>query len=130
MEIAAGAAKKKSPNRSQYRVAKVTVQKWHCIALNASLETIPYHQIAARAELFEKTRNPAEVVTIIGVTHDDVATMRRGNAARNAEMLEDLLRARYPEAIASAPAPPPRAEQLTLGVENADRRLQPTQGED
>jgi uncharacterized protein YecE (DUF72 family) len=55
---------------------------------------------------------------------------RRGNAARNAEMLEDLLRARYPAAVASAPAPPPRAEQLTLGVENADRRLQPTQGED
>jgi uncharacterized protein YecE (DUF72 family) len=41
---------------------------------------------------------------------------RRGQAARNALLFESMLRERFPAALASAPEPPPNAEQLSLGI--------------
>jgi len=42
---------------------------------------------------------------------------RRGQAARNAQLFEAMLRERFPAAVAAAPAAPPRAEQLALDIE-------------
>jgi uncharacterized protein YecE (DUF72 family) len=41
---------------------------------------------------------------------------RRGQAARNARMFEEMLRERFPAAVAAAAAAPPPTEQLTLDL--------------
>jgi uncharacterized protein YecE (DUF72 family) len=42
---------------------------------------------------------------------------RRGQAARNAQQFEAMLRSRFPGAVARTPAAPPEVEQLTLDVD-------------
>jgi len=41
---------------------------------------------------------------------------RRGQAARNAQMFEAMLRSRFPAAVAVAASPPPSTEQLALDI--------------
>jgi uncharacterized protein YecE (DUF72 family) len=42
---------------------------------------------------------------------------RRGQAARNAQLFEAMLRERFPAAVAAAPAAPPQVEQLALDID-------------
>lgn len=62
--------------------------------------------------LIELATNP-DVREVFGFFNNH----RRGQAARNAQMFEDMLRDRFPAAVAAAPAaPPPVGEQLTFDL--------------
>jgi uncharacterized protein YecE (DUF72 family) len=62
--------------------------------------------------LIEISTNP-DVRDVFGFFNNH----RRGQAARNARMFEEMLRERFPSAVAAAPgAPPPAAEQLSLDL--------------
>jgi uncharacterized protein YecE (DUF72 family) len=61
--------------------------------------------------LIELATNP-DVREVFGFFNNH----RRGQAARNAQMFEAMLRSRFPAAVAAAPAAPAEVEQLTLDV--------------
>ena len=61
--------------------------------------------------LIEMSTNP-DVREVFGFFNNH----RRGQAARNAQLFEAMLRERFPVAVAAAPAAPPNVEQLSLDI--------------
>lgn len=61
--------------------------------------------------LIEISTNP-DVREVLGFFNNH----RRGQAARNAQLFETMLRERYPQAVAAVPGAAPQAEQLELDI--------------
>src|SRR5258708_20461363 len=75
------------------RIAEPTMQDGHRARhdlATARRQTASLHQVITLAHLFEEARNLLEVVTAIGITHDDEATARRGYAAHQGTAITTL----------------------------------------
>lgn len=64
--------------------------------------------------LIEISTNP-DVREVLGFFNNHA----RGQAAHNARLFEDMLRERFPQAVAHVSTPPPRVEQLPLDIGDA-----------
>ena len=81
MKVAAGAAEKEPPDAGQHRVPEIFVQRRHGVGLDAAFETIAHHELVAVAQFLEKGTEVREIVTVVGVAHDDVLAAGRLDAA-------------------------------------------------
>src|SRR5580700_3237288 len=59
---------------TQTGIAEVPVERRHCAWLDAALEPIPHYEVVALAQFVNKIRNLTEIVTVVGIPHDDVLT--------------------------------------------------------
>ncbi len=67
-------------HRGQPGIADVFVAPRHRARLDAATEAIAHHDVVAFAPFGHELRDGREIVTIVGVTHDDEAPARRGDA--------------------------------------------------
>src|SRR5712691_7983287 len=54
VEIAGTPAKEQAADRSQQRIAKIAVQRWHCSRQDAAAEAVSHHQLKPCAKLLHK----------------------------------------------------------------------------
>ena len=77
MEIANGAPEEEPTDCSQDGVAEIPMKERHRAGLDSALEAIAHHQIVAPSQLLHEWLEAVEVVTVVGVPHDDIASPRR-----------------------------------------------------
>src|SRR5258708_8596897 len=76
MEVAHTRAEKEPTDEAQHRIAEVAVQRGHGAATDAALEAVAHHERMPGAQLLDERVEPGEVVAVVGVAHDDVASAR------------------------------------------------------
>src|SRR5580700_6843057 len=57
---------------TQTGIAEIPVERRHRAWLDAALESVSHHEIVALAQFLNKIRNLTEIVTVVGIPHDDV----------------------------------------------------------
>jgi hypothetical protein len=57
------------------------MQGGHCLILDIAAETITHHQVRPGVQPLYETGDVAEIVTVIGVRHEDILTTRGQNPA-------------------------------------------------
>src|SRR5207249_2204573 len=62
------------------RVADVAVHPRHGAGLDAAFEAVAHDQLIALPEAVDKRIELAEIIGIVGVAHDDIATLGGGDA--------------------------------------------------
>src|SRR5699024_2888218 len=81
VKITAWAPEKDSSNARQHGIAEIPVKRRHRVRRNAALEAITDHELVAGAQLLEERAELSEVVTVVGVAHNDVRAARGLNTA-------------------------------------------------
>ncbi len=81
MEIPNSGAKEDFPNGGENRVADVTVLPRHRARSDAALEAVSHHQVKPFAQLIDEGIEILEVIAVVGVAHDAIAALRRGDRA-------------------------------------------------
>src|ERR1051326_9366998 len=77
MKIAARTSKEKPADPRQHRISEIAVQRRHRRWFDAARKAISHDQLVTGTEFVEKRPEVREVVTVVGVTHDDVLAARR-----------------------------------------------------
>ena len=72
MEIADRNAEEQAAEVTEDGIAKIAVEEGHGSGLDSAAKAIADNEIGARVEGGEKARQVAEVVTVVGVGHEDV----------------------------------------------------------
>src|SRR6185436_14429807 len=62
------------------RITEVSMQRRHGVWADAALEAVAHHERIAAAQLLHEPVEPAEIVAVVGVAHDDVAAAGGGDA--------------------------------------------------
>ena len=75
MEIAHRCAEEDTPDHRQHGVAQIAVQGRHCALGDPAREAVAHHQVRALAQFSHEPIKPREVVAVIAVAHDDIATL-------------------------------------------------------
>ncbi len=65
---------------AQSGIAKIFVQRRHGARLDAASEAIAHDEVVALAKFVDEIGHLAEVIAVVGVTHDDVFAARGGDA--------------------------------------------------
>src|ERR1700738_5095739 len=107
MEIGDRAAIKEPSYRAQHGIAEISMQQWHGTALDPALEAVADDEIIARLKPIKERIEAAEIVAVVGISHDDelstrcrdarsqrtaITALRHGNDTRS-QRLRDLARA-------------------------------------
>src|ERR1700680_2446640 len=79
MEIFARAVEEQSSNEGENGVPEILVQPWHGSRLDPTLEAVAHYEIVALSQFFKQPRDIPEIITAIGVSHDDVLAARSIN---------------------------------------------------
>src|ERR1035437_1351979 len=79
MEISHSRAKENFSDGGEYGVPDVTVLPRHRPRPNAALKAVSHHHVIPRTQLLNKGIETLEVIAVICVAHDAVATVRRGD---------------------------------------------------
>ena len=80
VEIAARTLKEEPPDCSEHGVAEISVRRRHGSGFDTALEAISHYQIVAGAQFFNEGKQVGKVVTVVGVTHDDILASGRSYA--------------------------------------------------
>src|SRR5258708_32092476 len=59
---------------AQTGIAKISVQRRHGAGLDAAAKAIAHNEVVAPAQFVDEIGNLAEIVAVIGVSHDDIFT--------------------------------------------------------
>ena len=76
MEVADRAAEEEPSDEREHRIAEIAVQRRHRRFRDPAAKAVSHHDVKALAELFDEPVEVGEVVGIVAVAHDDVATAR------------------------------------------------------
>ena len=71
---------KQAADEAQHWIAEITMQRRHRSGFDAAFEAIAHDQIRAVAQFFQERLQRIEVVTIVGIAHDNVSPARGGNS--------------------------------------------------
>lgn len=96
MEIPDTDTEEQAPDPAQDRIAQITVERRHGPGSDPSPEAVAHDQIHALAQLVHKDLEAGEIVTVIGITHDDVFAARRGDASQQGRTVAFLRHIHHP----------------------------------
>src|SRR4029078_7369330 len=96
MEVGYGGAEEQPADEGKNRVTKITVQRRHRAGTDTALETIAHDQRESVPQLFDEPRQPAEIVAVVGVAHDDVFSVRRRDSGAQRRTIAALRRMDHP----------------------------------
>src|SRR5579863_558164 len=82
MKIADRGAKEQAAKLRQHRVAQVAVQERHGAGLDSPPKAISHHEIGAIAQFGHELFDSSKIVAAVGITHNDMATASRADAAQ------------------------------------------------
>jgi hypothetical protein len=82
MKIACWSPKESPPDRGQYRITQVSMQRRHRTWLDTSSEAIANDEVTPTAKLVYERADVLEIIAIIRVRHDDEFTARSLNTGR------------------------------------------------
>jgi hypothetical protein len=91
VEIAGRAAEEQPADPGEHWIPEIAVKGWHSAGFDAAPEPVAHYQVMALPELFQEGHEVAEVVTIVGIAHDDVFATGRINAAQQSAAVAFLL---------------------------------------
>jgi len=101
VEVANVDAEEKSAQKAQYWIAKIAVQYGHRTGTNTAFEAVADHELMAFPELVDEVIQCAEVVAIVSITHDHVASLRRLDASSQRRTVAFLCNLHYTRAALS-----------------------------
>src|SRR5271168_5417951 len=81
MEVADARGEKQTPDETQQRIAKITVQEWHCAWLDAATESVADHHRVAGAQCIDECVELGEIVAVVGIGHDHESPAGSVNSA-------------------------------------------------
>ena len=81
MKILRRGAKKKPAYAGKNRVSDVAILPWHRPRFDAAEETIAHDEIGPRSQFFHKGVKIAEVITVIGIAHHAIFSLRARDRA-------------------------------------------------
>ena len=76
MEVADRAAEEEPADKGEDRIAEIAMQRRHGRFRDPAAKAVSHHDVIALAELFHEAVEVGEVVGIVAVAHDDIATAR------------------------------------------------------
>src|ERR1700722_1891270 len=82
MEVATGGMEKQPADGGQDRIAEVAMEWRHRAGGDAALETISHDQRVPFAQSGDKVVEPAEVIAVVGIAHDDKTAARGADPAQ------------------------------------------------
>src|ERR1700739_721215 len=65
----------------EHRVSQILMKSRHRARLNAAAKSVPHYQLRALAQLRYETRDVREIVTSIGIAHQNVPSTRRPDSS-------------------------------------------------
>src|SRR5579859_4873735 len=69
-----------SPKQAQYRIAEIPMQQRHRSRLNAAAKAIAHSEVGPISQFSEKARNVGELVTVVCIGDEHIATASCFNA--------------------------------------------------
>ncbi len=72
--------KEQSADEAQHRIAEIAIEERHRPGRDAAGKAITHDQRHTATQLRNETVEIAEIVTVIGIAHDDIAATRGGDA--------------------------------------------------
>ena len=102
------AAVEDPPGGGQHGVAEVAMQRRHGAGGDAAPEPVAHDELPALAQLLDESVEPAEIVAVVAVAHDDVAAPRGLDAADQRRAVAALGDRHHARAEASRRSPASR----------------------
>ena len=96
MEIAERDRKEQAAEKAQNGIAEIPVQERHRVAGDPALKPVAHDEIAALAQARDEGLEVSEIVTPVGVAHDDVRAMGGANAFQQCRAIAARLDAHDP----------------------------------
>ena len=81
MEIFHGATEENSANCREHRVPEVPMKSRHRSGFDATSKPVPHNKVGSAPKRLDKRPEVGEVVTVVGVAHDDELALGIGNAS-------------------------------------------------
>ena len=72
MKIPTGAPEEQTADRAQNRISQIAVQRRHPPRSNSSEKSISHHELISIPQLIDEPVETAEIVAVVGITHDHV----------------------------------------------------------
>ena len=80
MEIAGLYVEEQSSEKAKHRVPQIAVQEWHGAGRYPASKSVAHDDVKSFPEPRHEEPQIRQVVTVIGVRHDDIAPARRQDA--------------------------------------------------
>src|SRR5215831_21339959 len=80
MEISDARTEEQPPTQTEHWVSQIAVEEWHCAGSNSPPKSIAHDEVIPFAEFGHEVLEIQQIIAVIGVAHNHIASSRRQNA--------------------------------------------------